>query len=308
MMPRTVNGEHVSEWLETVERVHGESGRQWLSLLPDLLSESCARWSLKLEQPFENLSYNLVIPGSMPDGTEIVLKLGVPCPELLNEAAALSLFDGKGSVRLLDHDAPRGILLMERVVPGAPLDKLREDAEATRTAAGLMRGLWRTPPADHPFPTLSDWFSAFARLRKRFDGGCGPFSTSLITKAENTSTELDASSERDVILHGDLHHANILFSARSGWIAIDPKGIAGDTGYEVATFMLNGLPEGIGDAETKRVLGSRLSIFSEELEIGRERLAGWAFCHAVLSALWSFEDSEEWGGTIRLAQILEQLT
>jgi chromosome segregation protein len=42
----------------TVERVHGESGRQWLLRLPALLSESCARWSLELEQPFENLSYN----------------------------------------------------------------------------------------------------------------------------------------------------------------------------------------------------------------------------------------------------------
>jgi streptomycin 6-kinase len=292
----------------TVERVHGASGRQWLLLLPALLSESCARWSLKLEQPFRNLSYNLVIPGSMSDGTEIVLKLGVPCPELTTEAAALGLFDGAGVVRLLDHDATHGVLLLERVVPGRPLHELQEDAEATRTAAKLMRRLWRTPPADHAFPTLATWFSAFERLRKRFDGGCGQFSPSLITKAGNTFTWLNASSERDVVLHGDLHHDNILFSVKSGWVAVDPKGITGDPGYDVGAFMLNGLPEGIAGAETKRVFSRRLSIFSEELQIGRERLAGWAFCHAVLSALWSFEDSDECSGTIRLAEILRQLT
>ena len=293
---------------QTVERVHGESGRRWLSLLPALLSESCPRWSLELEQPFENLSYNLVIPGQMPDGTEIVLKLGVPCRELTTEAAALSLFDGKGAARLLDHDAPRGILLLERVVPGTPLYTLQDDTEATRTAAKLMRSLWRTPHAAHPFPTLADWFSAFERLRKGCDGGCGPFSPSLITKAEHTFTELNALSGRNVILHGDLHHGNILFSAKSGWVAIDPKGIAGDPGYEVSTFMLNGLPEEAADAEVREIFKRRLSIFSEELQIRRERLAGWAFYHAVLSALWSFEDSDEWDGTIRLAGILGQLT
>jgi len=287
----------------TVERVHGESGRRWLSLLPALLSESCARWSLELDQPFENLSYNLVIPGQMPDGTEIVLKLGVPCSELTTEAAALSLFDGAGAVRLLEHDAPRGILLLERVVPGAPLYTLQDDTEATRTAAKLMRSLWRTPHVDHPFPTLADWFSAFERLRKGCDGGCGPFSPSLITKAENTFTELNASSGRNVILHGDLHHGNILFSAKSGWVAIDPKGIAGDPGYEVGSFMLNGLPEKVADAEVREIFSRRLSIFSEELQIGRECLAGWAFCHAALSALWDFEESSECGGTIRLAEI-----
>lgn len=292
----------------TVEWVHGESGRQWLSSLPALLSESCARWSLELDQPFVNLSYNLVIPSQMPDGTEIVLKLGVPCHELTTEAAALSLFDGKGAVRLLDPDAPRGLLLLERVVPGTPLYTLQDDTEATRTAAKLMRSLWHTPPADHPFPTLANWFSAFERLRKRFNGDCGSFSPSLITKAENTFTELNASSERNVILHGDMHHANILLSAKSGWVAIDPKGMAGDPGYEVSSFMLNGLQEGRAAAELREIFRRRLLIFSEELEIGRERLAGWAFCHAMLSALWSFEDSEEWDSTIRLAGILGHLT
>jgi streptomycin 6-kinase len=293
---------------QTIERVHGEQGRRWLSLLPALLSECCARWSLTLDQPFENLSYNLVIPGRMPDGTGIVLKLGVPCQELTTEAAALGLFDGKGAARLLEHDALRGILLLERVVPGAPLYTLQDDTEATRTAAKLMRRLWRTPPAEHPFPTLADWFSAFERLRKGFDGGCGPFPESLIAKVESTFIELNASGERNLILHGDLHHANILFSAQSGWAAVDPKGIAGDPGYEVGAYMLNGLPERVGDAEAKRIFSRRLSTFSEELEIGRARLARWAFCYAVLSSVWSFEDSEEWDGAIHLGEILEQLT
>jgi streptomycin 6-kinase len=292
---------------ETVERVHGDAGRKWLAALPVLLNECCARWSLRLDEPFENLSYNLVLPGSMTDGTAIVLKVGVPCRELLTEAAALSLFDGEGATRLLAHDAPRGLLLMERVLPGTRLHELLDDEDATRTAAHLMRRLWQTAPANHAFPSLAVWFNAYERLRKRFDGGSGPFPTELIERAEKAFRELSASSDRNVILHGDLHHANILISAKRGWIAIDPKGIVGDPGYEVGTFMLNQLPPEVSESATAGILTRRLSIFSDELHIGRERLARWAFCHAVLSALWDFEESAGWQETIQLAQIIERL-
>jgi streptomycin 6-kinase len=291
----------------SIQRLHGEAGRQWLADLPALLRECRSRWSLELESSFENLSYNLVLPGRRLDGTEIVLKIGVPCRELVTEASALGWFEGAGAVSLLDHDAPRGVLLLERVAPGTPLYKSQEDPEATRTAAALMQRLWRTPPADHPFPSLREWFLAFERLRKRFDGGSGPFPPELMARAESTLAGLNASPEGHVLLHGDLHHANILFSDSRGWVAIDPKGVVGDPGYEVGPFMINQLPPGASDQKTTEILAWRLSMFSGELRIGRERLARWAFCHAVLSALWDFEESAEWDGTLRLARTLERL-
>jgi streptomycin 6-kinase len=292
---------------ERIDLVHGERGRQWLEILPALIVQCREHWSLELEKPFDNLSYNLVMPGRNWQGVDVVLKLGVPCPELLTEASALSLFGGEGAVRLIDHDVSRGMLLLERAMPGTPLYKLQADPEATRTAARLMRRLWREPPAGHSFPSLAVWFQAFDCLRSGFDGGSGPFPEELIARAERTFSELNTSSEQSVILHGDLHHENILSSIRSGWMAIDPKGICGDPGYEVGSFMLNQLPVGSSKVVLRDVLSRRLSVFSEELQIKRERLAGWAFCHAVLSAAWDFEESAEWSGAIHLAQMLEQL-
>jgi streptomycin 6-kinase len=290
---------------ETVERVHGETGRQWIAKLPALVNECRERWSLELDKPFENLSYNLLIPGRISDGAEIVLKVGVPCRELLTEVSALSLFEGMGAVSLLDHDASRGMLLMERVTPGIPIYKLQGDVGATRIAAALMRRLWRTSPTEHSFPSLTVWFQAFERLRKKFDGATGPFPSELIGRAERSFAELNASSDGNVILHGDLHHANILSSEKSDWVAIDPKGISGDRGYEVAPFVLNQLPAGATESTTMNILIQRLSIFSDELQIKRERLTRWAFCHAVLSALWDFEECADWSGTIHLAQMIE---
>jgi streptomycin 6-kinase len=293
---------------EKVAAVHGEQGREWLEKLPALISYCAERWSLRLGQPFANLSYNLVLPAVGSDGAEFVLKLGVPCPELLNEAAALDLFQGIGAVRLLDHDAARGILLLERVVPGTPIYEMQSDLEATRTAASLMRKLWRPPSLNHRLPTLAVWFQAFSRLRDKFGGRTGPFPAKLIDKAERTFAELNASTVSHVILHGDLHHANILRSAQRGWLAIDPKGICGDPGYEVGSFMLNQLPVGVSESVRIETLKQRLGIFSEELGIAGKRLALWSFCHAVLSGLWDWEESAEWRPTMSLAVMLEQLS
>ncbi|HUQ33761.1 MAG TPA: aminoglycoside phosphotransferase family protein [Pyrinomonadaceae bacterium] len=292
---------------ETIRRVHGPVGEQWLTALPTLLGVWRARWRLQLDEPFENLSYNLVIPGITLDGLSVVLKMGVPCRELLTEAAALRSFQGEGAVRLLDDDAERGALLLERITPGSPLYELQEGADAVRTAARLMRELWRTPPAEHSLPTIAVWFRAFERLRSRFGGGVGPLPPELISKAERTFTELEASSEGSVLLHGDLHHDNILFSDERGWVAIDPKGIVGDRGYEVGSFMLNQLPAGAAAVEVADIFSERLSIFAYELKMDGKRLARWAFCHAVLSALWSLEEGDEWQSTIRLAELLERL-
>jgi streptomycin 6-kinase len=293
--------------IERVERVHGARGYAWFEELPALLDECGKRWSLTLGQPFANLSYNFVLPATSSDGVQLVLKLGVPCQELFTEAAALGVFQGVGAVQLLDHDAARGVLLMERVVPGTALHQLQSETQATQTAARLMRELWRPPPETHAFPSLAIWFRALAQLRNNFAGGCGPFPPKLIEKAEGIFAELEASADRNVILHGDLHHENILFSAKRGWLAIDPKGICGEPGYEGGSFMLNQLPAGASQSATMKVLEQRLVIFSEELAITQRRLARWSFCHAVLSALWSFEEADDWRPTISLAQMLEQL-
>ena len=295
------------ELKEQMVRVHGAPGRRWLADLPALLEGCRRRWSLELGEPFADLSYNFVLPARDSRGAEVVLKLAVPCRELLTEAAALTLFAGRGAVRLLDHDTARGALLLERVLPGSPLYEQSDEPAATRTAARLMRRLWREPPDRHAFPSLAVWFGAFERHRNLVAGGDAPFPPELFARAERTFLELNASSARAVILHGDLHHANILSTAGGGWVAIDPKGICGDAGYEVGTFMLNRLPPAANAGALADVLRRRLLIFSEELQIERGRLARWAFCHAVLSALWDIEESADCGRVIRLARVLGQL-
>src|SRR5687767_355178 len=91
--------------------LNGADGVEWLNRLPDLIAECEKRWALRVEPPFVPLSYNYVAPARRTDGTDVVLKLGFPNPELITEIEALRLYNGRGIVQLLEADPDQGVLL-----------------------------------------------------------------------------------------------------------------------------------------------------------------------------------------------------
>jgi streptomycin 6-kinase len=241
----------------------------------------------------------------------VVLKAGVPHKELFSEIAALKVYDGSGAARLLQADAEQGVFLLERLRPGTVLTTLADethDEEATSIAASVMLALWKPAPEGSTFPTIADWAQGMQRLRSRFNGGVGPFPVRLVEEAEGLFTDLLFSMAPPVLLHGDLHHDNILAAEGAPWLAIDPKGIIGEPAYEVGALLRNLWPERHRLSNPSRILERRLSILSEELGLDRERLRGWAVAQAVLSAWWSVEDNEDgWQPTIAIAKMLSGL-
>jgi streptomycin 6-kinase len=270
--------------------LYGAAGSEWLASLPSLVADCAGRWSLTVLPPFEPLSYNFVAPALRAHGAEVVLKLGVPNPELLSEIEVLRLYGGRGIVQLLEADPERGALLLERLKPGTPLARLADDEQATSIAARVMRQLWRPVPPDHPFPTVADWAAGLGRLRRHFGGDSGPFPAHLVEMAEALFRELIDSMGEPVLLHGDLHHENILAAEREPWLALDPKGLVGEAAYEVGALLRNPIPEIVTRPHVERIMARRVDQLSEELGFDRGRLAGWGMAQAVLAAWWSFED------------------
>src|SRR5919202_1360039 len=95
-----------------------QEGADWLKRLPGLIDDYARRWDLVVGPPFEPLSYNYVAPAVRADGREVVLKLGVPRDEVMREIEALRLYDGHGSVQLLEADAEQCMMMLERLRPG----------------------------------------------------------------------------------------------------------------------------------------------------------------------------------------------
>lgn len=284
-------------------------GAEWLENLPNLLAECERHWSLTVQPTNFTLSFNYVAPATLADGTQVVLKVGVPNRELRTEIEALRLYNGRSAVRLLDADPDKGLLLLERLRPGQMLTTITNDDEATRLAAEVMQKLWRPLPAAHNFPSVADWANGLAELRQAFGGGTGPFDKTLVETAESLFTDLLASMSEPMLLHGDLHHYNIL-SADNGWRVIDPKGIVGEPAYEVGALLRNPIATIFDEPELDRITARRLDILAETLALDRERLRQWSLAQAVLSAWWDYEDggsSADWQPPMRLAGVLKQL-
>lgn len=116
--------------------------------------------------------------------------------------------------QLLASDETLRALLLERVRPGIPLAQQPDDEVNTRIAARVMLKYCQPAPTDHGLATVKDRITALDRLRQRFDGGTGPVPEVWVSRAEEAFVELTATSEGDVVLHGDLHHWNILSAQR----------------------------------------------------------------------------------------------
>lgn len=266
--------------------LYAERGTAWAEAFPATLARLRLRWGLTLGETFAYVGYAFVARVELPGGAPAVLKIAPPDPEFANEIAALRLYDGRGAVRMLDSDPEATALLLERLEPGTPLAELDDDVRATEIAAGVMRELWRPLPPDHAFPTMERWGQAFARVRAAYGGGSGPFPPDLFEKGERLYFELCATAGEPVLLHGDLHHWNILAARREPWLAIDPKGVAGEPAYETGALLRNRMTV---EPDLHALTVRRAGQLADALGLDQQRILHWAFAQGVLSALWTLE-------------------
>jgi streptomycin 6-kinase len=282
-----------------------EPGAAWLEQLPGLIRQFEARWSLQLEGPF-SLSLSYCAPGIQAGGREIVLKLAFPDEENRQHTRALQAFDRRSMARLYEADPDQGAVLLERLRPGRMLvEEVEDDEQATRLAAGVMRALWIPAPADGGFPTMADWAQNFHRIHSLFRDQPCPLPARTIDRTEGLFKDLLDSEGPRYLLHGDLHHFNILSNTGEGglgWRAIDPFGVIGEREVDVGAFMKNpnlALPF---SRDLKRQLRRRLEIFHEELGLEKDRLAAWSSVYAAMSAWWTISTGADgWQANAALA-------
>jgi streptomycin 6-kinase len=249
---------------------------EWLARLPALLQELADGWSLTLGAPFdgEDVSCSYVATATRSDGTPAVLKIGMPHMEAEHEIQGLRFWAGDPTVRLLEADDTLGATLLERCEPGLPLRTLPEE-EQDVVIAGLLRRLWRTPVAPHPFRPLSALLEYWSRetlaAADRWpDAG-------LVREGLRLFQELSRGASNDVLLATDLHAGNVLRAQREPWLVIDPKPFVGDRAYD-ATQHLDVFN---CDGRLRRAPDRTIRNFADLLVIDPERVRLWAFARAA---------------------------
>lgn len=261
-----------------------------------MFEEDLARWDL------------------VPDGEPIVTHgsrlLAVRCGDLpamikqpVNDDEKLGCllmqhWTGEGAAMVLAQHGDT--LLLERASGPASLTSMSlqgQDDEACRILCEAAIRLHA--PRGRPLPDgllpLERWFEPLTLGGDRYGG--------VVARAAAIARGLLAERRDIVTLHGDLHHANVLDFGPRGWLAIDPRHLVGDRGYDFGSIFTNpdmGFPGAPALAEPGQAvatqpgrLARRAAVVAEAAGMERDRLLRWVLSSSSLSAVWSLDDGDD---------------
>jgi streptomycin 6-kinase len=257
---------------------------EWLARLPDTVRDLSERWSLTLGTPFEGeVSAAWVMTVTQANGNSAVLKVGMPHMESAHEIQGLRFWNADPTVRLIKADESLGAMLIERCEPGYVL-RTRPEPEQDSVIAYLLRRLWRSPLAPHPFRPLSELMAywgkeTLADIRRWPDAG-------LVEEGLRLFEELPRNSSTTVLLATDLHAGNVLRARREPWLVIDPKPFLGDPAFDATQHLFN-CPQRLGSNPD-----ATINNFADLLEVDRERVRLWMFARAAAEPRDNWEQSE----------------
>jgi streptomycin 6-kinase len=225
-------------------------------------------------------------------GAPAMLKIATE-QEARRGGALMVWWDGSSAARVLAHDG--NAMLLERATGTrslAEMAKRGDDDEASRilcaVAAELHAPRSSPPPELVPLPK---WFEALAPAAASQGG--------ILARASRTAQALLSAPQDVAVLHGDIHHGNVLDFAACGWLAVDPKGLSGERGFDFANIFCN--PDARRAIAPGRLLRQAI-VVAEAADLDRRRLLQWVLAYAGLSAAWFIDDGGDPGLPLAVAE------
>ena len=206
----------------------------------------------------------------------------------------MTWWNGDGAALVLAHD--EHALLLERATGDRSLTTMArggKDDEASRilraVAARLHAPRGALPPDLIPLPA---WFADLEPAAAKHSG--------ILAHAAAIARELLDHPREVGVLHGDLHHGNVLDFGARGWLAIDPKCLVGERGFDFANIFRN------PDLETAKApgrLARQATIIAEAARLDRARLLHWILACAGVSAAWILSDGDDATRDLTVAEL-----
>ncbi|MDG1206853.1 MAG: aminoglycoside phosphotransferase family protein [Pseudomonadales bacterium] len=288
---------------QAIRREFPRIAEGWIKDYPALVARCIDKWQLTLGELIRvGLPINILIYATGKNDEQTVIKIAPPHPEQLNERIALDHLNADMMVNLIDYSVDDGAILLERILPGRMLREVILDRDEVRRATSLLASV---PVEIEPTNSDTGWYKQLPRYQGWMDDAFEKYRSETPTSdfvyylkiAEVMFETIQRECKGDFLLHGDLHHENILFDASRGWVAIDPKGVIGPKLMECGRFLHNFMEdeldsiENLSDAEIVdlvSILSKRYALASEVLNVSIGELAKATFVDITLSACWSF--------------------
>lgn len=263
----------------------GEPARAWIDGFPELADEVLRRWGCRPDGEVKAGAVAVVIPVRSPQGRAVV-KISYTHPGNVDEHKALAVWRGNGAVRMLDSDPGRLALLLERLHDRS-LDVGPDEGIAIGGELLSRLAIPAPPGVKRLADTTAEWEQQVRQDDRRADH---PLPERIVDAAIQTIRDLGQDTTT-TMLHGDLHGGNILHSDR-GWLAIDPKGMAGTGAFDALTMCDYRRPSFDSGVDQVAELQRRISIFSEAAGVAVDLSRRCVHARAVTALLWDLSRGE----------------
>lgn len=283
---------------QTIITLYGPAGQQWLKTLPATIAMLIRKWHLENIRPIQNLSYNYVLAATR-NNISVILKLCFDKNTIAQEANALKTLAGP-CIQVLETDRNCNALLLEAAMPGIALKEYFPDQDSATVE--ITCKLIKSFKTDYK---EQKYFTSVAQLLTILDKDYPTLNTHLAT-AQIIRNELLQTTHKNILMHGDLHHENILRHGNT-WRVIDPKGVVGDQAYECAAFIHNPLSELITQQNLPEIINKRIQMFAKLLNISEQRIKRWSYVKAVMATCWAIDDNINPNNWIILSNILKDI-
>ena len=270
-------------------RDRGDDWAAWVDRLPALARDLLDEWDLTVDGALMNGFCSLVVPVLTADGERSVLKLhtDADADESDFEHLALQHWYGNGTVLLLRADPRRRAMLLERLHP-RDLTTIG-DREACEVVGGLYGRIH--VPALPQLRTITSYVERWtadlealprdAPIPRRLREQCVSLVRDLVADPASVG----------VIIHGDLHHHNVLAADREPWLVIDPKPMSGDPHYEPAPMLWNRWDE-IVAGNARKNLRRRFHTLVDVAGLDEDRARDWVVVRMVHNMSWAVIDGD----------------
>ena len=192
----------IKKFKNTIITMYGKEGQRWLDTLPSIIRYLADKWHLKDIQPMAHLSYNFVATATY-NNIPVILKIGFDANAIMQETAALRALAGP-CVQVYEYDDTHNAILLEAVIPGTTLKKYfpKHDKEAVTITSELIKSFKHNHVTQASFTTVAHMLDILNKNYAALDNH--------LDYARALRTSLLATATHNILLHGDLHHDNIL--------------------------------------------------------------------------------------------------
>lgn len=246
-----------------------------------MLKEALTRWNLIPDGELVHTKTSQLLPVQF-EGRAAMLKAARTREEEQGHGL-MKWLDGHGAAQIYRHDS--SVLLMERLDTDPSLSAMvmnEQDDQATQILCGVVKKIHQVSKPSLPqLTSLKVWFRALEQQAQH---------NKQLFEAWDITQKLLDKPQNIGLLHGDIHHGNVMHSTQRGWLAIDPKGLFGERTYDYANIVCN--PSYFWASRPGR-LAHQIQVIAQNADLESIRLTQWIVAYTGLSAAWYLEDQND---------------